>query len=79
MLDDLREQASDSDSDYFDAAEVSYDFEEVEEEPPYVPRRKFLGMTPAQRFVIAFMLLLMTCLLSTFFLLITEIVVLPTL
>lgn len=77
MLDDLREQASDSD--YFDAAEGSYDFEEVEEEPPYVPRRKFLGMTPVQRFVIAVMLLVVTCLLSTFFLLVGEIVVLPTL
>lgn len=77
MLDDLREQASDSD--YFDAAEGSYDFEEVEEEIPYVPRRKFLGMTPVQRFVIAVMLLVVTCLLSTFFLLVGEIVVLPTL
>ena len=76
MLDDLREQASDSD--YFDASDVTYDFEEVEERP-FVPKRKFLGMTPVQRFVIAVMLLFMTCILSTFFLLITGIVVLPTL
>jgi len=77
MLDDLREQASDSD--YFDAADGTYDFEEIEEQARYVPKRKFLGMTPVQRFVIAVMLLLMTCLMSTFFLLVSEIVVLPTL
>ena len=74
MLDDLREQASDSD--YFDAEEESYDFEE---EVPNAPRRKFLGMTPVQRFVIAVMLLFTTCILSTFCLLVTERVVLPTL
>jgi len=77
MLDDLREQASDSD--YFDAEDITYDFEEVDEAPRYVPKRRFLGMTPVQRFVIAVMLLLMTCLMSTFFLLVSEIVVLPTL
>ena len=73
MLDDLREQASDSD--YFDAEEETFDFEE--QEVTYTPRREFLGMTPPQRFVIAVMLLFMTCILSTFCLLVTERVVLP--
>ena len=77
MLDDLREQASDSD--YFDAADGTYDFEEIEEQARCIPKRKFLGMTPVQRFVIAVMLLFTTCILSTFFLLVTEIVVLPSL
>jgi hypothetical protein len=36
------------------------------------PKRTFLGMTPVQRFVIAVMLLLMTCILSSFFLLVSE-------
>jgi hypothetical protein len=33
---------------------------------------KFLGMTPVQRFIVAFMFLLMTCILSSFLLLVTE-------
>jgi hypothetical protein len=32
----------------------------------------FLGMTPVQRFIIAVLLLLMTCILSSFLLLVTE-------
>lgn len=37
------------------------------------PRKQyFLGMTPVQRFVIAIMILLMTCILSSFLLLVTE-------
>jgi hypothetical protein len=37
------------------------------------PRKQyFLGMKPAQRFVIAVMILLMTCILSSFLLLVTE-------
>jgi hypothetical protein len=68
MLDNLRDEAS-----------------FVEEEPaaeelpkkPVKSSRPFLGMTPAQRFVIALLLFLMTCLLGTFCLLVTERVVLP--
>ncbi|MEN6408155.1 MAG: hypothetical protein ABFD44_00420 [Anaerolineaceae bacterium] len=68
MLDNLRDEAS-----------------FVEEEPvpeelskkPAKPSRPFLGMTPAQRFVIALLLFLMICLLGTFCLLVTERVVLP--
>jgi hypothetical protein len=44
------------------------------------PRRRrgnFLGMTALQRFIIAVMLLMMTCLLGTFFLLVTQRIVLP--
>ena len=74
MLDDLREQASDSD--YFDAEGDAFDFEE--QEITYAPRKEFLGMTAPQRFVIAVMLLVTVCLLSTFCLLVTETVVLPT-
>jgi hypothetical protein len=35
-------------------------------------KRYFLGMTPVQRFVIAVMILLMTCILSSFLLLVSE-------
>jgi hypothetical protein len=41
------------------------------------PQSNFLGMTAPQRFVIAVMLFLMTCILGTFFLLVTERIVPP--
>ena len=67
MLDDLRKDADD----------VSFE----EETPVFIePTRKqkpFLGMLPWQRFVIALMLLFMTCILSAFCLLVTEKIVLP--
>jgi len=69
MFDDLREQADGS----------SF----MDEEEPSLPKvstlgpRYLLGMSPAQRFVIALMLLLAACILSAFCLLITEKVVLP--
>jgi hypothetical protein len=66
MLDDLRQ----------DAEAAGF-----EEEPafklPTRPRKNFLGMTPFQRFIIAFMLLLIVCVLSSFVLLVTEKVVIP--
>lgn len=68
MFEDLRAQAS-----------VSFEEEEetpVEEMPRQV-RRQFLGMTPVQRFVISLMLLLITCILGAFFLLVMEKVVPP--
>jgi hypothetical protein len=40
-------------------------------------RTNFLGMTAPQRFVIALMLLMMTCILGTFCLLVTEKIVPP--
>jgi hypothetical protein len=64
MFDDLRQQADETafepeQTDAFTAFERS------------VPRRDFLGMTGWQRFVIAIMLLMMTCILSVFCLLAT--------
>jgi len=40
-------------------------------------RGNFLGMTAMQRFIIAVMLLIMTCLLGTFCLMVTQRIVLP--
>jgi hypothetical protein len=68
MLDDIREQA---DGDYF-LEDDDDDFV-----PPPPPKRHFLGMTPGQRFVIAIMLFIITCILSSFCLLVTETVVPP--
>jgi hypothetical protein len=67
MLDDFREQAG--------AAPF---FEDDEEKPaPRIQPRYFLGMTPVQRFVIAFMLLLIVGLLGVFGLVVAGRVVLP--
>jgi hypothetical protein len=68
MLDDFREQAN--------ASEL-IDEEEIPQLEETGLSQKFLGMTPAQRFVIALMLLMITCLLSTFCLLVTEKVIPP--
>lgn len=67
MLDDLRDDASSNNED-----EDNQEFAVLQESP-----RHFLGMTPFQRFVIAVLLLLATCILSSFCLLVTERVVLP--
>jgi hypothetical protein len=66
MLDDLREQADsaeflEEEGDFF-----GYD------EAPSMRAQLFMGMTPVQRFVIAVMILMMTCILSSFCLLVTE-------
>jgi hypothetical protein len=71
MLDDFRKQADESPF-YND------DIHAPEFEPAPVERRRyFLGMTPAQRFVIALMLLFVVCLIGTFGLLVMGKVVLP--
>lgn len=70
MLDDFREQASASP--FFDEDEEAASIEQ-----PQAPQRLFLGMTAGQRLVIAMLLLAITCLLSTFCLLVTEKIVLP--
>ena len=71
MLDDLRDDA---------------DFIEEDDQLSHQNKRAsasagtqtgFLGMTPQQRFVIAVMILLMVCILGSFFLLITGSVTLP--
>jgi hypothetical protein len=66
MLDDLRDA---------DFVEEDEDYDELAPEPG--PETQFLGMTPAQRFVIALMIFMMICILGSFFLLITEKVWLP--
>lgn len=68
MLDDLREQA---DNEIWDDSENA-----PAEEEPRAPAI-FLGMTPLQRFVIAAMLMMIVCILSSFCLLVTERVALP--
>lgn len=70
MLDELREEASKSP--FILEEEAALEFEE---QLPPRPPKYFLGMSPAQRFFIALMLLMMTCLLGVFFLLVTERVV----
>jgi hypothetical protein len=65
MLDDLREDADFVEED------------EYQETIPASTQSQFLGMTPVQRFVIAFIILMMICILGSFFLLITEMVWLP--
>ena len=70
MLDDFREQAGSSS--FFDEEE-SNEYDEV----PIETQKQFLGMSPVQRFVIAFLLLAIVCLIGTFALLATEKVILP--
>ena len=73
MLDDLRNSAS------FEEEPEPVEDEELVGQP--LPRRRapqpFLGMSPVQRFVIAILLFLMSCVLSVFCLLLTESVYLP--
>ena len=73
MLDDLREQASDSE--HF--VEEDPVFEYKDEGDTRRPQNLFFGMTPVQRFVIAIMILMMVCVMGTFFLLVTEKIYLP--
>ena len=74
MLDEFREQAN---------MESSFEVEETQEDEPDLstaPARssgQFLGMTPAQRFIVATMLLAITCLISSLCLMVTGKVVPP--
>jgi hypothetical protein len=72
MLDEFRQQA---DSSPFFEEEEEFDAEEVLK--PRLPEKRFLGMTAAQRFVIAIMLLLAACILSSTILLVTGRVIVP--
>ncbi len=69
FLDDFREEADDS--------ELFAPEPEETLTPLRAPQRHFLGMTPPQRFVIAVMLLMMSCILSSFCLLVMEKVIPP--
>jgi hypothetical protein len=62
-----------------DDADTSMLFEYEDSDALYSPQKKrpFLGMAPMQRFVIALMLLVIACVLSTFCLIVTEKIVLP--
>lgn len=69
MLDDFREQAGGFN-----------DLEPADEPAPPAPRQrrsKILGMTPLQSFIVALLLFLLACLLSSFCLLVTGRVVPP--
>jgi hypothetical protein len=71
MLDDLRNSA---------AAAFDEEGTPPEEQPSSRrPKRSqpFLGMTAPQRFVVVLMLFMMTCLLGSFCLILTEKIVLP--
>jgi hypothetical protein len=67
MLDDFREQASTS--------ELYQEEPQIEEPPPR--ETHFLGMTPAQRMVIALLLMLIVLIIGAFFLLATGKIVPP--
>ncbi|HBX70271.1 MAG TPA: hypothetical protein DEH25_13065 [Chloroflexi bacterium] len=69
MLDDLRDSAG------FEEEEKDYNYQEAP--APAAAQKQLLGMTPVQRFVIAFMIFMMVCILGSFFLLITETIWLP--
>lgn len=71
MLDEFREDANSSA--FFD----DDDGEIFEELGSYQPRGNFLGMTAAQRFVIALMILMMTCIIGGLALLVFEKVIPP--
>jgi hypothetical protein len=73
MLDEFREEANASP--FFEDEPEEY-FEEV---GSYRQRKKILGMTAAQRLVIAIMILIMTCIVGGLMLLVFEIVVPPAL
>lgn len=62
MLDNLRDEAGQS----------PFFQEEESPQPEEQSKSLFLGLTPVQRFVLALMLFLMTCVLGAFCLLITE-------
>lgn len=71
MLDDFREDANASP--YFEDETEEY----YEELGPPARRNNVLGMTPAQRLVIAIMLMIMTCVVGGLMLLVFERVVPP--
>jgi hypothetical protein len=71
MLDDLRDEA-DFVEENGEPKEENHDVNTKRRSQTY-----FLGMTPVQRFVVAVMILLMVCILGSFFLLVSGTVALP--
>ena len=71
MLDDLRDDADFVEEDD-ELKENNQDVYKTRGSQTY-----FLGMNPVQRFVVAVMILLMVCILGSFFLLISGTIVLP--
>lgn len=75
MLDDLRNDAKSSFEDTPDPLQDENDLAQL------TPRRRqrppFLGMSPAQRFLLALLLFLMVCVLGAFCLIVFEKIVLP--
>ncbi len=67
-LEELRQQAS--------STELFEEKPEVTQTEIYHEQR-FLGLTAFQRFVIAFLLFMITCMVSSFLLLVTQRVILP--
>ena len=70
MFEDFRKQMDDN------------AFNEGQEGPPpeqnaKPPRGNFLGLTPVQRFIVAFLVLLMTVILGILFLMVTNRIALP--
>jgi hypothetical protein len=67
MLDDFREQAKAS---FLEEPELDEKF--PEETDKSTSGKKFLGLSPAQRLLVALMLLCLTCLVGSLLLLVTE-------
>lgn len=72
MLDDFREQAKAS---FLEEADPERKISEVAVNA--TSRKNFLGLTPAQRLLVAIMLLGLICLLGALLLLVTEKIVFP--
>jgi hypothetical protein len=77
-LDDFRDAANesafddDADEGLFDDFDDAEFIDDLEDEPlPPKPKGNFLGMTAMQRFVIAVLLLMTSCVMTTFCLIVT--------
>ena len=71
MLDNLRDEANSQPFIQDDAELTTAETTALPEPAPRMGGGRFLGMTPAQRFIISVMLLLMVCMLSMMCLLVT--------
>lgn len=76
MLDDLRNSAADNLEDEQSPLEAEI-LQRPRPKAAARPKTGFLGMTPPQRFVLALMLFLLTCVMGVFCLVITGAVYLP--